>query len=477
MSIMKRWNKSCKGRMECNEKERGLDAQRVSRKRCRSTGLATVTRRPLFLAFLFSTADGEPSTPRRHYRVEYSSPSSCDDDYSLGGLFFSDNEGEERILSTLEGVAEDVPSSDEEEEWVTSEAAGEYTQDTEAWEGKEATSRKYRRRYSSQRPTASTEYQIEPNTRSPRRKESEKTIQKQQSDENRAQRQKAPHSNLEYLKLPDNYRVLEPQQPEESKPASQPAMPTSTTSMHTPWVCNFLASCHRDVLLPVPKDFCLDNFNLAQLAPVVERVAMNSMTASEYALASSNSQKSYPLYRQALRLMVQDDPVESVPEYLQKAARALYLLIHQRYVLSPRGLDMVRRRLLLKSPAVDPIFGRCPCLPCRGMPLLPYGDSENLSLSMHGGDNPADLMDSNVKRYCASCEQVFYHWDSKVDGCAFGPSFCHLFMMVFGKEVFGTLQKPQPSVKTYTRRIFGFRLHPSTRMGHTVQHAPSTWSL
>ena len=139
----------------------------------------------------------------------------------------------------------------------------------------------------------------------------------------------------------------------------------------------------------------------------------------------------------------------------------------------------------------------CPRLQCRGMPLPPYGDSENLSAASSRTTNPVAVagvgtissigdpslvaaMDSRVKRFCASCGEVFYLWDSQVDGCAFGPSFCHLFMMVCGEEVFGTLRPPPPPPPqglSHERRIYGFRLHPSTRMGHSVQHTSSTLSV
>jgi Casein kinase II regulatory subunit len=180
------------------------------------------------------------------------------------------------------------------------------------------------------------------------------------------------------------------------------------------------------------------------------------------------------------------------------------LLLHQRYVLSPRGLDMVRRRFLLKasgpsnsssagsssnssqeqsgqnnnSDDVDPIFGRCPTLACRGMPLLPIGDSDNYhsltpsssssSLGKSREETAVAAADHRAKRYCASCRQVYYHWDSKVDGCAWGTFFCHLFLMVCGKEVFQGWDWQSNRLWRQDRtphvaRIFGFKLHPSTQ--------------
>lgn len=75
-------------------------------------------------------------------------------------------------------------------------------------------------------------------------------------------------------------------------------------------------------------------------------------------------------------------------------------------------------------------------------------------------------------------------WDSSVDGCAWGTSFCHLLLMVYGKELFPSLvnnvsdvssiQIVPISLTQYDREnqsrslttpttpsIFGFRVHPT----------------
>jgi len=274
---------------------------------------------------------------------------------------------------------------------------------------------------------------------------------------------------------------------------SSSTSPPTLIHLTSPWIRQFLASCYRDVLLPVPTDYLLDNFNLAQLAPVVEAIAQAHLDPSAGKMgdpeeggngdhAQSNApNKTHPIYKQALRLIVQDEPVpKDLPLFLSRAAQTLYLLVHQRYVLSPRGIDMVRRRFLLKSP-VDPIFGRCPSLRCHGMPLLPFGDSDNihwddaseLSSVEKASSARAVYNDFRAKRYCCSCQQVYYHWDSKIDGCAWGPSFCHLFYMTCGEQVFRHATVTNPVTMNHSAsssssspaaavpRIFGFRLHPS----------------
>ena len=160
----------------------------------------------------------------------------------------------------------------------------------------------------------------------------------------------------------------------------------------------------------------------------------------------------------------------------------LYLLAHQRYVVSPRGLDTVRRRFLLRNKSspllatdakagatsasaqhqVDPIFGRCPRPDCNGAPLLPFGSSDHFGCD---STTPTTCADSRSKRYCWCCGETFYHWESKVDGCAWGSSFCHLFLLTCGDEVFpGWKQQRQLRQKQEQvdkPRIFGFPLHSS----------------
>jgi Casein kinase II regulatory subunit len=250
----------------------------------------------------------------------------------------------------------------------------------------------------------------------------------------------------------------------------------------TPWVRQFLSRCHRDVLLPIPKDFCADNFNLILLPPVIEQIGGGSkLTEEKCPTNSMQQQKRYPVFRQALRLLTNDDPLPTnIPETLEEAVTALYLLLHQRYIISPRGLDMIRRRFLLGRRDLSsynnasPIFGRCPNLSCQGMPLLPIGDSDQFrSFSTPRCDalssTSYNIDDTNhrAKRYCAVCGKVYYHWDSKVDGCAWGTSFCHLFLMVCGKDIFGDWSNHQSALnrdrqrEAFVAEIFGFRIHPS----------------
>lgn len=252
----------------------------------------------------------------------------------------------------------------------------------------------------------------------------------------------------------------------------EPKAARMTTSMTTTsaWVRKFLASRSKDVLFPLPKDYCADHFNHAQLPAVIEKIANRPEMS-----AASSSTKPYPIYRRAYKLLIADDDgddhddgsddLDEIPDYLEHATEALYLLLHQRFVLSPRGMDMVRRRFLASNQFHDPLFGRCPLLTCRGMPLLPIGDSDHYTGLSRNGDkmttNITTIFDVRAKRYCASCGRVLYFWDSKVDGCAWGTSFCHLFLMVFPEilEKWNHIRTPKYPEQTHVPRIYGFELY------------------
>ncbi|GAX26347.1 hypothetical protein FisN_16Lh188 [Fistulifera solaris] len=295
-----------------------------------------------------------------------------------------------------------------------------------------------------------------------------------------------------YLPLSEKYRVKhattdivhkypEFQPVPEAALSTQPAVGEDEESFYTqvsPWVRDFLLRHSCDHLLPVPRDFCVDNFNLIYLASAIERIGVQSLSPDESIPASS---KPYPIYRAALRLIVQDEPLpEHVPVYLQTAATALFLLIHQRYAVSPRGLDLLRRRFQRGSTVV-PVFGRCPRIACSGMPLLPYADSDNLNpmeymptenkVAVEIPSMLVSLTQRRSKRFCALCGESFYHWESGIDGCAWGTSCCHLFWMVYGKEVFREWLKWKPSRHSPIEgRIFGFRLHPIAHLTSTNHH-------
>lgn len=255
---------------------------------------------------------------------------------------------------------------------------------------------------------------------------------------------------------------------------STPKLVQTTMSMTTPWARTFILSRPKDALLPVPREFLADGFNLAQLASVVNKVANVARGTDGDGDGDVEKRRKPPqqqhggthfLYKAALRLILGGEDAlaivrnssnihtsnsnitSSLPkeqqEEVQRAAEVLYTLLHARYIASPMGLNTVRRMMSRRqqqqnryssssesgSDWTEAIFGKCPRVSCRGMPLLPYGMSDEYDVQgIRKG-----------MKYCCSCGETLFAWESKVDGSAWGPYFCHLFVMAHGAEIFPML--------------------------------------
>ena len=401
--------------------------------------------------------------------------------------------------------------------------------------------------------------------------------------------------------IPGGSPIVNLQPPSAATAVTGPVATASTT----PWIRQYLAARPKDILLPIPLDYLSDGFNLVQLAPIVERIGLETLARAgedpvevakrlqqlqhQIGGTTGASSKAYlhPIYRTALKLIlrqeqdarrsnlsgpatvgtppgmqqpqegtgqatssfhhqdqrqqnvhntnqfsqlgsVDEDPLLALipAPALERAAEALYLMVHARFVTSPRGLETIRRILITsKSSSTKQqnqqfqhhaVFGRCPRLSCHGMPLLPYGDENDYhSLS---SALPSTLLSSSIKqrqqmqrynyyqhrckRYCCSCGETFYFWDSKTDGCAWGPNFCHLFLLAYGQQVFpqvvverqqqeqqnlrarsstsspgqdaSTNVRDRQSTSSLTsnqckRQVYGFEIHPSTPWGHQLK--------
>lgn len=121
---------------------------------------------------------------------------------------------------------------------------------------------------------------------------------------------------------------------------------------------------------------------------------------------------------------------------LYQEAIDLYGLIHARYILTPKGLAMMREKFMASS------FGTCPRVLCSGQPVLPIGMSENLKYS-------------RVKVFCPKCEDVYVPKKrcNDVDGAYFGCSFPHIFLQSYSDLV------PKEGPNTYIPRIYGFKIY------------------
>eukprot|EP00934_Nitzschia_sp_Nitz4_P007760 Nitzschia sp. Nitz4//scaffold344_size17659//7532//8155//NITZ4_008810-RA/size17659-processed-gene-0.7-mRNA-1//1//CDS//3329548609//7750//frame0 len=207
---------------------------------------------------------------------------------------------------------------------------------------------------------------------------------------------------------------------------------------------------------------------MAQLAPIIDHIGFQAMGSdanrvSELLTQLEHPQPSHPMYRLACQLLLSDE--EEAAEILQHpifpssaiqtSTEALFLYLHARFAVSPRGLDALCRALLHA-----PVFGRCPRRECQGSKLLPHGSSNDFDVGNH----------STCQRHCPVCSTIWNYWDSTTDGCAWGPSLSHLLLLTHGKELFPHAnplyqRTANPTIIEEDINVFGFRLHPQAQWG------------
>jgi len=140
-------------------------------------------------------------------------------------------------------------------------------------------------------------------------------------------------------------------------------------------------------------------------------------------------------YEMLLSRDIPDDDDLNDTQFLEiyRDASDLYALIHARYIISPRGLQVMREKFL------DGVFGVCPRALCDRQYVIPVGTSEDL----HVG---------RVNVYCPKCEQMYTpktkHAEN--DGVFFGMSFPHILL-----QHFPSLVPLEPAIP-YRARMFGF---------------------
>jgi len=114
----------------------------------------------------------------------------------------------------------------------------------------------------------------------------------------------------------------------------------------------------------------------------------------------------------------------------------LYGLIHERYILTQKGLHKMRNKFL------NGTFGGCPRVLCERQLVVPIAMSEDLSIS-------------RVKIFCPRCEEVYVPRIKfvDIDGAYFGRSFPNIFFQTFPELL------PIEKKNSYIPKIYGFRLY------------------
>ncbi|RPB05426.1 hypothetical protein L873DRAFT_1825180 [Choiromyces venosus 120613-1] len=231
------------------------------------------------------------------------------------------------------------------------------------------------------------------------------------------------------------------------------------------WIGSFCSMLGHEYFAEVTEDFIEDDFNLTGLSQMV------------------------PMYKEALEMILdvepEDDSDTSDLSVIESSAELLYGLIHQRFITSRQGIQMMYDKYLANH------FGFCLRVYCTQARVLPCGYSDTPGVE-------------TVKLFCPSCCDIYVPPNSRfqaVDGAYFGTTFASLFLMTFPeldtsgngrKEVLsgtnlnsaggkkGVSQVGAPSIngvlaanlapglgkgKQYEMRIYGFRVSERARSG------------
>jgi len=195
----------------------------------------------------------------------------------------------------------------------------------------------------------------------------------------------------------------------------------STSSDDESWIKWFCGLRGNDFLVEVDDDYISDRFNLTGL------------------------QEQIPHFKRALEVITDMDDEEdskhgkrTANDLVEQAAELLYELIHARFLLSPRGMQMMANKYKCGD------FGSCPRLFCEAQACLPVGMS----------DVPGE---GTVKIFCPKCRDVYVPKLSRnllLDGAFFGTGFPSMLLLSMPEL------RPSASTKKYEPKLYGFKIHP-----------------
>jgi len=188
-------------------------------------------------------------------------------------------------------------------------------------------------------------------------------------------------------------------------------------SEDTAWIPWYCALKGHEPLVEIEEDFIRDNFNL-------------------YGLRGR-----FSYYDHALEMILssapdEEDMVDAEFMEIYRDATDLFAVIHSRYIISPRGMQIMREKYIAG------VFGYCPRVLCDKQHVLPIGAHDELRLAPQ-------------RVFCPKCEQCYVPRGKykELDGAHFGPSFPQIFLQTYPSLV--PVEAPRPFVP----RIFGFKVH------------------
>lgn len=189
------------------------------------------------------------------------------------------------------------------------------------------------------------------------------------------------------------------------------------------WKKEFLKRNENKWLCDIPNDYIQDRFNTYGIQEEVKDI-IKIESSVYFNVIQGNLTSSLP--KACEREIIKNLPI-------------VYGLIHARFILSPDGLKAVKNKFKKN------VYGSCPRLKCRNVPLLPYGISSKLNKCF-------------VKAFCPCCRELYEPRPANnLDGAFFGPNMAHIFIdeMKRNKELQNF--KYVPIIHT----AFGFRTRNS----------------
>ncbi|KAK3316441.1 casein kinase II regulatory subunit-domain-containing protein [Apodospora peruviana] len=274
-------------------------------------------------------------------------------------------------------------------------------------------------------------------------------------------------------------------------------MSTSSGSPES-WISSFCSLLGHEYFAEVSEEFIEDDFNLTglqtQVAMYKEALEMildvepedddedEEDEEEEDEDVSGDGHDGTALARDHHGERRHHSRIASDLSVIESSAEMLYGLIHQRFICSRTGIQLMSEKYELGH------FGVCPRTNCNQTRTLPVGLS----------DIPGE---DTVKLFCPSCLDVYVPPNSRfqtVDGAFFGRTFGALFLLTFpeydlskaGTETVTSLTRASPNDesgvmlngvytnniapglgagKIYEPRIYGFRVSELARSGPRMQ--------
>ena len=186
----------------------------------------------------------------------------------------------------------------------------------------------------------------------------------------------------------------------------------------TDWISDYCDSENIECLVYITKKFFREESNYSDLSKIV------------------------PNYETAIKIL-RNQCNKEIPfdEELDMCVLQLYCLIHQRFILTKRGMDDMFDNFM------EGLYGQCPRIGCNGQKVLPYGVSNEFGVG-------------HLMVFCPCCKDVYFPRDpilKKIDGSAFGTNFVPAFIKQFHKRM-GL--KP---CRNYQFTVDGFKLSEKKR--------------